>query len=117
MAQATGSIMVSSAIALCIVPFIWQYAPTHIPNIKSLMALFYTVVMASLLAMFCYFKLVQNIQATTLSLTTVMTPIIALLVGAILNHEALSVMVLSVHLFYSLVYLFTFIVILKQVEN
>lgn len=93
MAQATGSIMVSSAIALCIVPFIWQYAPTHIPNIKSLMALFYTVVMASLLAMFCYFKLVQNIQATTLSLTTVMTPIIALLVGALLNHEALSVMV------------------------
>jgi drug/metabolite transporter (DMT)-like permease len=93
MAQATGSILVSSMMAVCIVPFIWQYAPTHFPNSKSLMALFYTVIMASLLAMFCYFKLVQNIQATTLSLTTVMTPMIALVVGAILNHESLSFMV------------------------
>ena len=61
-----------------IIPFIWQYAPTHIPETKSLLALIYTVFMASLLAMFCYFKLVQNIKATTLSLTTVMTPMIAM---------------------------------------
>jgi len=50
--------------------------------------------MASLIAMFCYFKLVQNIQATTLSLTTVMTPMLALLIGAFLNQEALSLTVL-----------------------
>lgn len=37
--------------------------------------------------MFCYFKLVQNIKATTLSLTTVMTPMIALFLGAMLNNE------------------------------
>ncbi|MCY1160415.1 carboxylate/amino acid/amine transporter [compost metagenome] len=92
-AQATGSILVSTIAAICIVPFIWQYAPTHIPTAKSLLALIYTVVMASLIAMFCYFKLVQNIQATTLSLTTVMTPMIALLIGAVLNHESLSAMV------------------------
>ena len=93
MAQATGSILVSTIAALCIVPFIWQYAPTHIPSIKSILALLYAVVMASLVAMFCYFKLIQNIQATTLSLTTVMTPMIALLIGAVLNQEVLSVMV------------------------
>lgn len=92
-AQATGSIFVSTVAALCIVPFIWQYAPTHIPNAKSLLALLYAVVMASLIAMFCYFKLVQNIQATTLSLTTVMTPMIALFIGAVLNNESLSAMV------------------------
>ena len=92
-AQATGSIFVSTVAAICIVPFIWQYAPTHIPNTKSLFALLYAVVMASLIAMFCYFKLVQNIQATTLSLTTVMTPMIALFIGAVLNNESLSAMV------------------------
>src|SRR5690606_9944774 len=92
-AQATGSIFVSTVAAICIVPFIWQYAPTHIPNAKSLFALLYAVVMASLIAMFCYFKLVQNIQATTLSLTTVMTPMIALFIGAVLNKESLSAMV------------------------
>jgi len=93
MAQATGSILVSSIFASCFIPFIWQYAPTHLPEAKSLFALIYTVLMASLIAMFCYFKLIQNIQATTLSLTTVITPMIAMIIGAALNHEQLSIMV------------------------
>lgn len=94
MAQATGSILVSSLLASCLIPFIWQYAPTHLPQAKSLFALIYTVLMASLVAMFCYFKLVQNIKATTLSLTTVITPMLAMMIGAVLNHEHLSMMVL-----------------------
>ncbi|MGK7247557.1 DMT family transporter [Acinetobacter oleivorans] len=93
MAQATGSILVSSIFASCFIPFIWQYAPTHLPEAKSLFALIYTVLMASLVAMFCYFKLIQNIQATTLSLTTVITPMLAMIIGAALNHEQLSIMV------------------------
>lgn len=93
MAQATGSILVSSIFASCFIPFIWQYAPTHLPEAKSLFALIYTVLMASLVAMFCYFKLIQNIKATTLSLTTVITPMIAMIIGAALNHEQLSIMV------------------------
>lgn len=95
MAQASGSILVSTVLALCLVPFIWQYAPSQIPDLKSTMALFYTVMISSLLAMFCYFKLVQNIQAATLSLTTVMTPLFAILIGAVLNHEHLSIDILS----------------------
>ncbi|MFV7498986.1 DMT family transporter [Acinetobacter pittii] len=93
MSQATGSILVSSIFASCFIPFIWQYAPTHLPEAKSLFALIYTVLMASLVAMFCYFKLIQNIQATTLSLTTVITPMLAMMIGAALNHEQLSIMV------------------------
>ncbi|OTG81692.1 DMT family transporter [Acinetobacter sp. ANC 4648] len=93
MAQATGSILVSTLVAMCLIPFIWQYLPNHIPEAKSLLALLYTVVMASLIAMFCYFKLVQNIKATTLSLTTVLTPMLAMLFGAILNHERPTAMV------------------------
>lgn len=92
-AQATGSILVSTLLALLLLPFIWQYAPTQFPSLKSLLALIYTVVMASLIAMFCYFKLVQNLKATTLSLTTVMTPMLAILIGAYLNHEQLSAQV------------------------
>ncbi len=86
-AQATGSILVSTLAAICIVPFIWQHAPQQIPDLKACLALLYTVIMASLIAMFCYFKLVQKIQPTTLSLTTVMTPMIALFIGAVLNQE------------------------------
>lgn len=93
LSQATGSITISTLIALCLLPFIWQYAPTQIPEMKSLLGLFYAVVMSSLLAMFCYFKLIKNIKATTLSLTTVLTPIIALGVGAYFNNEALTTMI------------------------
>ena len=64
------------------------------PDLKTCLALLYTVIMASLIAMFCYFNLVQKIQPTTLSLTTVMTPMIALFIGAVLNHEKLSMLVL-----------------------
>ena len=93
MVQATGSILVSTILAILLLPWIWQHAPTHFPSTKSLLALTYTVVMASLIAMFCYFKLVQNLKATTLSLTTVMTPMLAILIGAYLNHEQLSAQV------------------------
>lgn len=94
MSQATGSILVSSIFALMMLPFIWQHAPDHLPNTQSMIGLLYSVIMASLLAMFCYFKLVKTIKATTLSLTTVMTPMIAILIGAFLNNEKLTLMVL-----------------------
>lgn len=93
MAQATGSIAVSTGLATLLLPWIWQHAPTHLPSFQSLAALIYTVIMASLLAMFCYFKLVQNLKPTTLSLTTVMTPMLAILIGAYLNHEQISIQV------------------------
>jgi len=81
-------------VAVLMLPFIWSHFPTHVPNLRSLLALAYTVVVASLLAMFCYFKLVQNIQPTTLSLTNVMTPLLALLIGAVFNHETLGAQVI-----------------------
>ncbi|USA55174.1 EamA family transporter [Acinetobacter sp. C32I] len=109
MAQATGSILVSTLLAVMLLPWIWPFAPTHIPSAKSLLALTYTVIMASLIAMFCYFKLVQNLKATTLSLTTVMTPMLAILIGAYLNHEQLTAQVFigaSIILFGLLLYFF-----------
>lgn len=94
MAQALGSIGISVLFSLCMLPFIWSEAPAQLPAAKSLFSLLYASVMASLIAMFCYFKLVRNIQASTLSLTTVMTPILAILIGALLNNEKLTMMVL-----------------------
>lgn len=90
MAQAAGSITISVIFAAAMLPFIWQFAPTQMPHAKSLFGLGYAVIMASLIAMFCYFKLVKNIKASTLSLTTVLTPVIALIVGSVLNDEKLS---------------------------
>lgn len=107
--QATGSILVSTLVAILLIPFIWSYVPQHLPSLKAIFAIIYCVVMASLLAMFCYFKLVQQIQPTTLSLTNVMTPLFALLLGALLNHEQLSLQVVFgalILLFGLLIYFF-----------
>ncbi|MFV5524346.1 EamA family transporter [Acinetobacter variabilis] len=94
MAQAAGSIGLSVVFSIGMLPFIWQYAPTAMPHAKSLFGLVYAVIMASLIAMFCYFKLVQKIKPTTLSLTTVLTPMLALLVGVLLNNEKLPLIAL-----------------------
>ena len=109
MAQATGSIILSVVFACGLLPFIWQYAPTSLPHAKSLFGLGYAVIMASLIAMFCYFKLVQNIQASTLSLTTVLTPMLALIFGVLLNGEKMTLLGLlgaAVLLFGLLVYFY-----------
>ncbi|QIO05433.1 DMT family transporter [Acinetobacter shaoyimingii] len=91
--QATGSILISCIFSLLMLPFIWQHAPDHLPHFKSLSGLLYSSIMASVFAMLCYFKLVKNVQATTMSLTTVLTPMIALFFGAFLNNEKLTVMI------------------------
>lgn len=120
MAQATGSILVSTLVVTSLIPFIWHLAPTHMPEIKSILALLYTVIMASLIAMFCYFKLVQNIPASTLSLTTVMTPMLALFFGAILNAEIPSIWVFlgaSILIFGVAVYFYPTLVANRRYEK
>ncbi len=86
-AQAAGSISVSTLIALCMLPFIWQDAPQSLPGPRSMLAIGYLVVGASIVAMFCYFKLMQKVSATTLSLATVLTPMLAICFGIVLNDE------------------------------
>lgn len=90
MAQATGSILFSALIAVVIAGFVWQDFPTQLPSLKSIGAIAYTVIMASIVAMFCYFKLVQQISATTISLTTVLTPVLAIALGAVFNQEQIG---------------------------
>lgn len=86
-AQASGSIFVSMIMAAFIVPFIWNDMPTHMPGPRSMMAIGYLVIASSVVAMFCYFNLMQKISATTLSLATVITPVLAVSFGIILNDE------------------------------
>lgn len=86
-AQASGSIFISLLAALCIVPFIWSDVPTAMPGPRTIVALAYLVVGSSVLAMFFYFNLMQKVSATTLSLATVITPVLAVGFGILLNDE------------------------------
>lgn len=90
MSQATGSLLVSAAGSLVLVPFIWQHIPTQLPGTQAMIGFVFTMIMFSIVAMLCYFWLIRRLNASTVSLSNVMTPVIALVLGATLNHEIIS---------------------------
>lgn len=90
MSQATGSLIISALGSLCLLPFIWQHMPTQMPGMHTIIGFVFTMIMSSIVAMLCYFWLIRRLAASTVSLSNVMTPIIALVLGASLNHEHIS---------------------------
>lgn len=87
MSQATGSLIVSALGSLLIIPFIWQQIPTVLPSTQAMVGFLFTMIMSSIVAMLCYFWLICRLAASTVSLSNVMTPVIALVLGASLNNE------------------------------
>ena len=90
MSQATGSLLVSALGSLFLIPFIWQHIPTELPSTQAMVGFLFTMVLSSIVAMLCYFWLIRRLAASTVSLSNVMTPLIALVLGATLNHEHIS---------------------------
>jgi len=90
MSQATGSLIVSALGSMLIIPFIWQYFPTTMPGGRAMIGFVFTMIMSSIVAMLCYFWLIKRLNASTVSLSNVMTPVIALVLGATLNSEHIS---------------------------
>lgn len=90
MSQATGSLLVSAVASLLLIPFIWQYFPMQVPSVKAWVGFVFTIIMSSIIAMLCYFWLIKRLAASTVSLSNVMTPVIALVLGATFNQEQMS---------------------------
>ncbi len=90
MSQATGSLIVSALGSLLLIPFIWQHFPTQMPSSNAIIGFLFTMILSSIVAMLCYFWLIRRLAASTVSLSNVMTPIIALVLGATLNNEHIS---------------------------
>ena len=90
LAQTTGSLMLSMVGLIALLPFYWTVRPQYIPNGETLFALGYSAVFASVIAMLCYFFLINKMKPATLSLATVITPVLALILGSWLNHEVIS---------------------------
>jgi drug/metabolite transporter (DMT)-like permease len=90
LAQTTGSLALSTIGLMILLPFYWTLRPQHMPDHTTLIALLYSAVFASIIAMLCYFYLIKKMEPTTLSLATVITPVIALILGTWLNDEHIS---------------------------
>ncbi len=72
----------------------WWYVDGHIPNsisMKSLAAVGYLSVFGSLLGATLFFYVLARMSPTAVSLITFMTPVLALILGALVADETLSV--------------------------
>ncbi|WP_221175328.1 EamA family transporter, partial [Staphylococcus aureus] len=63
---------------------------TQMPSMQALFGFSFTMILSSIVAMLCYFWLIRRLAASTVSLSNVMTPVIALVLGATLNNEHIS---------------------------
>ncbi len=90
MTQSTGSLIVSALGSCLLIPFVYQHMPTEMPGMKTIIGFLFTMIMSSIVAMLCYFWLIKRLNASTVSLSNVMTPLIALVLGAVLNQEKIT---------------------------
>jgi drug/metabolite transporter (DMT)-like permease len=59
-------------------------------QLKSILSTVYLGVFGSLIGFYAYFTVLQKLTASTVTLITLITPVIALTLGAFLNGEELS---------------------------
>lgn len=73
----------------------WLIADGYLPieqwSVKSLGAIFYLGILGSLIGFICYFYVLQKLTASSVSLITMITPVIAILLGSWLNNEIVTV--------------------------
>lgn len=88
--QMTGATILSWLGYCSLLPFFWSEMPDQLPSLQAHIALIYSAVFSSVLAMVFYYQLLNKVNPTTLMLITIMTPVLATLWGRWLNHEMLS---------------------------
>lgn len=65
------------------------------PDLHGLWAVLYLALFGSLIGFVCYFKVLASLSAATVALVTLITPVLALLLGALLNGEQPSARVVA----------------------
>ena len=87
-AQTTGSLV----FALPLFALVYCFVDESVMNVseKSAMAIVYLALFGSIVGFFSYFYVLQKLPATSVALTTLITPVLAIALGVWLNGEALS---------------------------
>lgn len=88
--QTVGVLWVSFVGVFMLLPFIWHTAPTHLPPADALIAIGFLVVFSSLLAFVFLYALNSRVSPTSVSMVMIITPILAAIWGAWLNHEQIA---------------------------
>ncbi len=85
--QTTGALWMSALGCALVLPWLGGPVPTKLPGAVTVAAVLYSASLGSIVAMLCYFYLLQRITVGTMALTTLITPVFALLLGMLINHE------------------------------
>ena len=90
-AQTTGSLVFAAPLFGLVYCFVGE----SVENIteKSAMAIIYLALFGSIIGFLSYFYVLQRLPATTVALTTLVTPVLAISLGVFLNGETLSLSV------------------------
>ena len=97
-AHVNGLVMSAGGLVVCIPMFIltwWVFDgewPTQISN-KAIGSIIYLAFFGSLIGFTAYFFLLNHVEASKVSLITLVTPVTALLLGYFLNQESLGIYV------------------------
>ena len=89
-AQMTGATLFSWIGYVSLLPFFNEMPNWQNLNLSTYIAVIYSALFSSVLAMICYYSLIQRIKTSTLMLLTIITPILATVWGIFLNDEILS---------------------------
>ena len=88
--QMTGATIVSWLGYCSLLPFFSSDMPDELPSLDTAIAIVYSAVFSSVLAMIFYYQLLNKVKPTTLMLMNIICPVLATLWGTWLNHELLS---------------------------
>ena len=88
--QMTGATIVSWLGYCSLLPFFSSDMPDELPSLDTAIAIVYSAVFSSVLAMIFYYQLLNKVKPTTLMLMNIICPVLATLWGTWLNHEMLS---------------------------
>lgn len=89
MAQTVGSLWVSFIGSVVMLPFILPSIPTALPSMRAVFAIGFLLFFASIIAFICLYDLNKRVSPTSVSLVTIMTPILATLWGNLFNGEVI----------------------------
>jgi drug/metabolite transporter (DMT)-like permease len=85
--QTTGALVLSALGCVLVLPLAGGAMPSRMPGAVSLAAIIYSACFGSIIAMMCYFHLIRHLSPGAVSLITLLTPVIAVVLGVLLNHE------------------------------
>ncbi|WP_180082836.1 MULTISPECIES: DMT family transporter [unclassified Acinetobacter] len=88
--QMTGATIVSWLGYCSLLPFFSSDMPDELPSLDTAIAIVYSAVFSSVLAMIFYYQLLNKVKPTTLMMMNIICPVLATLWSTWLNHELLS---------------------------